>query len=114
MSKLLILFIALHTIVDCTIARPTHDLYPDPIFVQRLSSNNENNLTPYEYPEYDPITEKQQQNMWQTLMNSKNPEDEAYVRYYKNYPNKDWNYLGNFYKYGKRNSNSCKFLFSFH
>lgn len=116
MSKLLInclLYVIFLTICDLAIARPKYDNYQDQLPLKQPT--NDINNAPFKYPdEYQPATSlEKHQNLLQALMNSRNPEDEAYVRYYKNFsplqkwPNQDW--INN-YQFGKRNSNSCEFL----
>lgn len=108
MSKLLmtsLLYVTFFVICGCSYIRPKYDPYT---FQESPAALKEENNVIYEYPD-EQILEKQS-NLLQTLMNSRNPEDEAYVKYFKtplqNWPSQDW--IKN-YQYGKRTSNSCKF-----
>lgn len=112
MSKLLIncfLFVTFFVFCGCAYARPKFDNYQDPTALKPSENNGI-----YDYPD-DPLPESPREshtNLLQALMNSRNPDDEAYVRYYKNalpnpnWPNPEW--FNSNYQYGKRTSNNCE------
>ncbi|XP_063701998.1 uncharacterized protein LOC134832040 [Culicoides brevitarsis] len=100
----ILLYVSFFVICGCAYVKPpSYENYQDPsmLVANKLADNA------YEYQD-EPV-EQPRPNLLQTLMNSRNPEDEPWIRLYKAALQNNWPNNQEWIKsvpYGKRTSNS--------